>query len=270
MSKKEYIFGSQDIELNRLGFQHRVWLQETIDLWKRAGISIGMKIFDIGCGPGFTTIDLAHLVGQNGSVVGLDKSKKFTDYLNSSVKVNKLSNIQVINESIHDFDTNEKDFDIIYLRWVLSWVDDVEEIIIKLSKYLRPGGKIVLQEYYNWHTLKLHPQNSKFNVIRQGAFESWFQTEGEVNIGQELPKLLSKHKYDILSLKPLSRIGRPGDMVWQWIMGFLKIYSEILIEMNLLTKNDLEEFKKELTNIESDQSSFLFAPQMIEIIATKK
>jgi len=270
MSNRDYIFGSKDIELKRLSFQHRVWLQQTMDLWKKAKVQTGMKVLDVGCGPGLTTIDLSNIVTDKGQVVGIDKSEKFINYLNAIIEGESISNVKTLNNELMDFEYENSYFDIAYSRWVFSWVKNPEEIIKRITPTIKKGGKFIFQEYYNWHSLKIHPQNPKFDLIRQGAFESWKEIDGTINIGQTLPNILNNNGFEILSLHPLSRIGKPGEMVWEWIIGFLQIYSEILIDMKLLDKSDLEKFKNELPKIEAQNDAFLFAPQMIEIIAEKK
>ncbi|MGB2987712.1 MAG: hypothetical protein WBE26_17740 [Phycisphaerae bacterium] len=37
--QSEYLLGTHAEELERLGFQHRVWAREAFDLWERAGFN---------------------------------------------------------------------------------------------------------------------------------------------------------------------------------------------------------------------------------------
>lgn len=75
MSEKEYILGTTEkAELHRRGIQHQVWASETCAGWKLAGFGNGQTILDLGCGRGFCTRDLAYIVGEEGKVIGVDKS----------------------------------------------------------------------------------------------------------------------------------------------------------------------------------------------------
>ena len=56
----QYHLGTSADEFERLGYQHQVWLDVTVELWRDAGFSHGEHLVDLGCGPGFTTTDLAH------------------------------------------------------------------------------------------------------------------------------------------------------------------------------------------------------------------
>jgi len=64
--EKDYILGTHDDEVERLGLQHRVWRPRASDAWRRAGFTTGWKILDIGSGPGLATVDLAQIVGPTG------------------------------------------------------------------------------------------------------------------------------------------------------------------------------------------------------------
>ena len=73
----DYVLGTHEEELARLGLQHRVWRPVVLDCWQRAGISVGKRVLDIGAGPGYASIDLAEIVGPTGEVVALERSQNF-------------------------------------------------------------------------------------------------------------------------------------------------------------------------------------------------
>ena len=72
MSEKDYVLGTHDEELLRLGLQHRVWRPVVLDCWQKAGITTGKRILDLGAGPGYAALDLAEIVGPSGEVVALE------------------------------------------------------------------------------------------------------------------------------------------------------------------------------------------------------
>ena len=46
-------------EITWLGFQNRVWGEQAFAIWKQAGFAPGQTILDVGCGPGFGTLELS-------------------------------------------------------------------------------------------------------------------------------------------------------------------------------------------------------------------
>src|SRR5262245_6414557 len=74
---RDYLLGTHEEEISRLGLQHDVWRPVVLDCWKRAGITAGKHVLDIGAGPGYATVDLAEIVGPRGEVVALERSRNF-------------------------------------------------------------------------------------------------------------------------------------------------------------------------------------------------
>src|SRR5262249_62306842 len=79
MTDRDYVLGTHDEEIARLGVQHRVWRPKMLDAWRRAGFGAGMTIADIGCGPGYAALDLADVVGPSGRVIAIERSRRVLD-----------------------------------------------------------------------------------------------------------------------------------------------------------------------------------------------
>ena len=86
MAERDYVLGTHDDEIYRLGLQHRVWRPRELDAWARARIGDGCKVIDFGAGPGFATMDLAEMVGPQGEVHALERSRRFLDTLEAQAK----------------------------------------------------------------------------------------------------------------------------------------------------------------------------------------
>ncbi|MEK6375327.1 MAG: methyltransferase domain-containing protein [Acidobacteriota bacterium] len=89
----DYVLGTHDQELARLGLQHRVWRSRALDAWTRVGFTAGQTLLDVGCGPGYAALDLAEIAGAGGRVVAVDRSARFLDALRSAAVRNGLTNI---------------------------------------------------------------------------------------------------------------------------------------------------------------------------------
>src|SRR5205814_7273134 len=51
-TERDYILGTNDEEVIRLGSQHRVWRPVVSKLWWKAGITVRKRVLDLGAGPG--------------------------------------------------------------------------------------------------------------------------------------------------------------------------------------------------------------------------
>src|SRR5436190_1999529 len=95
MSEKDYVLGTHDEELLRLGLQHRVWRPVVLDCWQKAGITTGKRVLDLGAGPGYAALDLAEIVGRSGEVVALERSGKFVAAMRESFRRRGLTNARM-------------------------------------------------------------------------------------------------------------------------------------------------------------------------------
>src|SRR5712671_6497264 len=95
MSEKDYVLGTHDEELARLGLQHRVWRPVVLDCWQRAGITIGKRVLDVGAGPGYAAVDLAEIVGPTGEVTALERSHNFVSAMKETCRARALTNANI-------------------------------------------------------------------------------------------------------------------------------------------------------------------------------
>ncbi|HBF23539.1 MAG TPA: SAM-dependent methyltransferase, partial [Planctomycetes bacterium] len=50
--KDDYLLRTDPEELSRMKLQHSLWRPVAIHLWDAAEIKEGMRVLDLGCGPG--------------------------------------------------------------------------------------------------------------------------------------------------------------------------------------------------------------------------
>src|SRR5258708_37778221 len=91
----DYVLGTHDEEVARLGLQHRVWRPIATDCWRRAGITIGARVVDVGAGPGYATVDLAEIVGPAGEVLAVERSARFLEVAKPACGCRGLSHVRL-------------------------------------------------------------------------------------------------------------------------------------------------------------------------------
>ncbi len=264
--KNAYVLGTERKELHRLGLQHQVWASEALKGWELAEFTAGQTILDLGSGPGFCTQDLAYIVGEEGKVIAVDKSKVFLDFLKQTATQHGLD-IELIHSDFENMVLEDDSIDGIYHRWALAWVPNPKEIIGKLVRSLRSGGVIVSQEYYNWSTFQVEPH---FPALQHGInsiLRSFKESDSEIDIGRKLPAMFEAEGLEVISVRPMPKIALPGDMVWQWPKSFLKIYLPKLT--NYLNSEEVAKALEEMEELENTPGATILTPQMVEVIAVK-
>lgn len=77
----------------------------------------GMKIVDLGCGPGYYTFKFADIVGPEGKVYAIETNPKHLDFLNDHIQRNEIGNVEVVEGEFEGIGLNtaEVDVDMVYL-----------------------------------------------------------------------------------------------------------------------------------------------------------
>jgi SAM-dependent methyltransferase len=140
-----YALGHSDRELDRLAMQARLIDPITRRFFREAGIVPGMRVLDVGCGPGDTTFLAADLVGEMGEVVGVDRAPAALVAARARADVLSLHNVSFRQGDPADM-LFEQPFDAVVGRSVLVFQSDPAAMLRKLVTHVRPGGVVAFHE----------------------------------------------------------------------------------------------------------------------------
>jgi ubiquinone/menaquinone biosynthesis C-methylase UbiE len=266
VEENEYILGTHRAEIERLRVQHTTWVEQSYRLFRRARLGAGQTVADLGCGPGFTTLELTRCVGPEGRVIAVDRSQRFLDYLDDLCAREGIRNVEPILADVEQIDLPPATLDAAYARWLLCWVPDAGVVIERAARMVKPGGAFVLQEYLDWDVMKLIPLSAPFRAAVEACMQSWVVGNATINIAEQIPSLARQHGFAVEYFEPISRIGKVGSLEWRWVMGFLRSYLPGLIGQGLFTNEALAAFEADYQARNLDGSTFVYTPTMTNII----
>lgn len=267
--ERDYLLGTHDAEVERLGLQHRVWRPRVLDAWRRAGITVGSNVIDAGAGPGWASLDLAEIVGPQGRVHALERSARFVDVLNRSAAARGLRNIEAATVDLVTDHLPATGADAFWIRWVLAFVSDPAAVLAKLHAALRPGGVAVIHEYLDYGTFSILPDNPAIEDFKRLVVEDWRASGGEPDIGRFLPALLPAAGFRIRSMQPIVETVRKGDLVWQWPTTWVRNYPSHLVDAGKVDQAWADRVTGVLDAAEGDPNAVIVTPMVLEIIAEK-
>ena len=160
-----YTLGRTSHETTRLIEQSRIYGVSTQRLCKRAGITEGMRVLEIGSGAGDVALTLAELVGPAGQVVGVDVNASILDTARQRATDAGVRNVEFIAGDARMLAFSDK-FDAIVGRFVLMYMADPGQAFSKLITHLKPGGIAAFQEpEYTLYPAFLHPDTPLINQL---------------------------------------------------------------------------------------------------------
>src|SRR5207248_4555313 len=190
-TERDYVLGTHDQELERLGVQHRAWRPVVLDCWKNAGVTAGSRVLDVGAGPGYATIDLAEIVGPTGRVVAVERSRNFVDAIKRAIQAKSLSNVEVGELDLMNDNLPSGPFDFTWCRWVLCFLSDPKLLVSKIASVMPTGGRAIFHEYGQYTTWKFFPLREALEEFRTHVIAAWRESGGEPDTGLMLPQWLT-------------------------------------------------------------------------------
>lgn len=117
----------------------------------------GMRILDLGCGAGRDVYALSALVGESGSVVGVDMTEQqlsvartHQDYHRQAFgfAASNVSFLQGELEHLDRLDLPDNSFDIIVSNCVINLCEDKPAVLRQAHRLLKPGGELYFSDVY--------------------------------------------------------------------------------------------------------------------------
>jgi SAM-dependent methyltransferase len=266
---RDYVLGTHEEELARLGLQHRVWRPVVLDCWQRAGITVGKRVLDVGAGPGYAAVDLAEIVGATGEVVALERSQNFVRAMEEACRARSLTNVKIHELDLMAVELPRGNYDFSWCRWVMSFVSDPAMLIRKLGDVMPKGSVAIFHEYGHYETWHFFPRLPNQERFREHVIETWRESGGEPDGAVPLATLLPANGFTIRSARPHLFCARPTDYMWQWPATFIEIYLPRLIEMGRINEEFADQVRDELAKAEKNQNAIMITPLVLEIIAEK-
>jgi ubiquinone/menaquinone biosynthesis C-methylase UbiE len=115
-------------------------------IFQRAGLEEGMKLLDIGSGPGRLALPASKLVGATGEVVALDIQPAMLEKLKARSEAMGIDNIRLIHAAAGSGKTDKEYFDRAILVTVLGEISNKHDALAEVYQALVPGGIMSVTE----------------------------------------------------------------------------------------------------------------------------
>jgi len=148
---------------------------EVVSKYYGCGLTIpsaveGLRILDLGSGSGRDCFIISKLVGENGSIVGVDMTDEQLAVANDNIEYHrekfgyKKSNLEFMKgniENLKDLNLEDGSFDIIISNCVLNLANDKLKVLKDAYSLLKPGGEMYFSDVYTNRRVPISLQKNR-------------------------------------------------------------------------------------------------------------
>ena len=110
------------------------------------GLQPGMRVLDVGCGPGRLTVPIAKKVGPQGEVVAIDIQPRMLARAQEKAHQAGLHNVSFHEVKMGNGKLDFREFDLAVLVTVLGEIPKREAALAEILRVLKPGGMLSVTE----------------------------------------------------------------------------------------------------------------------------
>jgi ubiquinone/menaquinone biosynthesis C-methylase UbiE len=106
----------------------------------------GMTVLDLGCGPGFFSIEIAKMLKNSGKVIAADLQEGMLEKVNRKIKSMGLEQRITIHKCQEDRIGVTENVDFVLVFYMIHEVPNQDNLLRELKSILKPGGNIFIIE----------------------------------------------------------------------------------------------------------------------------
>src|SRR5262249_52689057 len=189
-----YVMGHDRRERRRLLLQASILNPLTEHLLRRAGISTGMKVLDIGCGVGDVSLLAARLVGRDGSVTSVDIDPTALETVERRASAEEINNIECVKADIHGWKPGRR-FDAVVGPHLRIHSKDPPSVLRDCAALLHERGLAAFHEYDFSVVHRAWPATPLRERVMD-VFDQFFARVACADIGSRLWNLLMEAGFE--------------------------------------------------------------------------
>jgi ubiquinone/menaquinone biosynthesis C-methylase UbiE len=149
----------------------------------------GMRLLDVGCGPGSITRGLAERLAP-GEVVGIDLSRETLAAARAEAAARGLGNLRYEEGSVYELPFADASFDAAYAHQVVQHLREPAAALREMLRVVRPGGLVAVRDV-DWGTVSYWPPDPWLDRFVETHFKTWYRNGGEPRMGRHLRALFN-------------------------------------------------------------------------------
>ena len=143
-------------------------LAQNPDTFMKAFIERGQRVLDVGCGPGFFSLAMARIVGEEGLVIAADLQQGMLDRVYKSAQEENIESMIKLHKCQKDKIGLNETVDFALAYYMVHEVPNPNAFLQEIYSIIKPGGKLLLVEPI------FHVSSSAFQATKDTALNIGF------------------------------------------------------------------------------------------------
>ena len=231
----------------------------------------GMRLLDIGCGPGTITTGLARAVAP-AEVVGVDLVPDVIESARAHLAETKLANVRFDTASVYELPFADAEFDVVHAHQVLQHLARPVAAASEAYRVLRPGGLFGVRDA-DYATMQAWPRLPEIDRWREVYHAVATRNGADSDAGRRLPSWLRKAGFRDLQVGATTTLFAEADGVRNWGYSWAEritqsSLAEQALEYGIATRLELEEISAGWRKW-ADSADAFFMYVNVEVIGRK-
>lgn len=241
LSTDTYILGQTPEAIQRLLRQSQFINPFTRRVLEEAGVTTGMNVLDLGCGPGDVSLLAAELVGETGHVLGIDTNPAVLQLAQARAQEAGLRHVSFLVGDVRNVILDQK-YDVITGRLILQHLPERITILRRLTQYLRPRGIVAFQEYDLSTDLSLFsPPSPLWQQIWGWITQAFRQAGAELQMGLQLYGTFLEAGLPAPQMRYEAILaGGPASPVYELYADTVRAALPMLVKFGIATAEDVD------------------------------
>jgi ubiquinone/menaquinone biosynthesis C-methylase UbiE len=114
--------------------------------WELGRLASGERVLDLGSGAGTDSLIAAQMVGEQGSVTGIDMTPEMLTKARAAAAEMGASNVEFVESEAEQLPFPDESFDVVISNGVIDLIPDKNAVFAELFRVLAPGGHIQIAD----------------------------------------------------------------------------------------------------------------------------
>ena len=114
--------------------------------WQLGRLAAGERVLDLGSGAGTDSLVAAQMVGEQGSVTGIDMTPEMLAKARNAAVAMGVGNVTFVEAEAERLPFTDATFDVVVSNGVIDLIPDKDAVFTELYRVLAPGGRMQIAD----------------------------------------------------------------------------------------------------------------------------